>query len=833
MNNLLDAMKAQLKKTAVLAVCLLVSLTAAAAGISEPATTFYGKVLGTADVQPFLITEGRLTWVIRRADGVDVTLTSTLFAYNGGLFSYRLDVPHAALSLGQTVGAGNVPLALTEQTHQHLSVTLDGAPVTLLGPAGSSFTAAQLLRSATYRLDLGVDRRATDTDGDGLPDWWEDLYGLDKQDNDANQVFGVGGLTAAQAYAQGLDPNADHTVPALMTAETVVYSGGSTALMLDVADLDSTPAQLAYTVTALPAAGTLALRGNGDAADAPLAVNATFTQADVLQGRLIYQHDSSADDPGMMAFTLCDGHHAPVACASRLLAFEPALEGTAPETEDEALRRDLYEYAQAGFVIAQGDTVDASLSAASYALVGTALTGGTQADIVIAQRDAAAVSLIGHAGADRFVLTSFMAGTAALPDFSIAEGDILDISAFAPSSGGRLTDSVTVSGNTLVFSTGLTVSLPALAPAEVELYALVSSGALVTDLPLETRMSVTAPLPVAYRNGPVSGKFTVARQGDASQAVTVNILLSGTAVNGTDYAYLPATLSLPAGAVAADVLITPYAYQTDAKVASLNLLQGSGYTLASGAQSASVTIEPLKPQIHVEALVPLAVKEAAEPGYFLVWRDGVTGGSLAVQLALGGTAVKNIDYAVTPNPSVLGFVAGEGEKLIEVTAKADANLSAGPKSVKLTATPSTRYLISALNASAEIALIERYDTYPDWLARQSGGFAPLSAESSGSDILFKRYAYGADVGGTDLSGFPSPLVQADGTLIVRVKQRLGLLDTQYSVRGFTDLADPAGSAVDLIPVSAPDGHPEGLEWRYYRLNAIGPRGFVAVDLLSN
>lgn len=816
-----------------LVVCLLAGLMASAASISEPATTFYGKVLGTADVQPFLITEGRLMWVIRRADGVDVTLTATLFAYNDGQFSYRLDVPHAALSLGQVAGTGNVPLALTEQTHQHLSVTLDGTPVTLLGPAGSSFTAAQLLRSATYRLDLGVNRQALDTDGDGLPDWWEDLYGLDKQADDADQVFGIGGITAAQAYAQGLDPNADHTIPALLTPETIVYAGGKTALILDVADLDSALTQLVYTVTALPVAGTLVLRGNNAAADQPVAIASTFTQADVLQGRLIYQHDATPNDPGSIAFTLGDGQHAPVAGATQLLAFEPALEGPAPETDEEAVRRDLYEYAQAGFVVAQGDTVDASQAAISYALVGTALAGGAQTDMLIAKQGAEAVTLSGGDAADRFVLTSFTAGTVELPDFSIAEGDVLDITAFAPSAGGYLTDLVTVSQNTLVFSTGLTVSLPSLAPAEVDLYALVLSGALVTELPLRARLSVVATVPVAYRNGPASGVFTVTRQGDVSQAVTVNILLTGTAVNGTDYEYLPATLILPAGARVTDVLITPYAYQTYSKVARLDLLSGSGYTLASGAQYASVTIEPLKPQLYVEAILPLAVKEADEPGYFLVWRDGVTASSLAVQMSLAGTALKSVDYAITPNPSVLAFASGDVEKLITVSVLAGANLAAGPKSVTLTATPTSRYLINASYGSASITLIERYDTYSDWLTRQSGGVMPLSVGGDDSDVLFKRYAFGSDISGSDISGFPSPLFRADGSFIVRVRQRIGLLDTSYGVRGFTDLADPVGSAVGLIPVPPPEGHPDGLEWRYYKLNTLGPRGFIAVDLLGN
>jgi hypothetical protein len=815
-----------------LAAGALASSQAMAAGISEPATTFYGKVLGTADVQPFLISEGRLAWVIRRADGADVALTATLFAYNDGQFSYRLDVPHAALSLGQSAAPGNVPLALSEQTHRHLSVTLDGAPVTLLGPAGSTFTAAQLLRSSTYRLDLGVSRHATDTDGDGLPDWWEDLYGLDKQSDDADQIFGAGGVTAAQAYSRGLDPTADHTVPALVSKEALVFAGGSTALVLDVSDVDTPAAGVIYTVTGLPASGALLLRGNDGSADAGVQLGASFTQADVLQGRLVYQHDKPGEEPGRFAFSLTDGAHAPVAADVQLLVFEPALEGPTPESGDEALRRDLYEYAQAGFVIAQGHDVDASSSAVSYALVGTNLSGGAGADIVIARREPAGVTLLGQGGGDRFVLTAFSEGVVDLPDFSVAEGDVLDLTGLPAASGEYLTDVVTVTPNELVFSTGLTVRLPALAPAELDLYALVASGALVTDLGLEARLSVTAPVPVAYRNGPVSGMLRVTRQGDASRALSVNALLAGTAVNGTDYLYIPLPLSLPSGANQLDVLVTPYAYQTDVKVASLSLLEGSGYSVGAGGQTASVTIEPLRSQLHVEALEPLAVKEAGQPGYFLVWRDGVTGSSLYVQLALSGTAVRNVDYSAAPSPSVIGFAAGDAEKLVEVSVLSGADLSQGPKSVVLTATPSSRYLISALDASAAITLIERFDTFESWLSRQDG-FMKDTGDGASSPLLFKRYAFGADAAGLDTAGFPTPLAQGDGALIVRVKQRIGLLDARYSVRGFTSLADPAGSAVSLTPVAAPAGQPDGLEWRYYRLNASGRQGFVSVDLLSD
>ena len=37
---------------------------AGAASITEPSTVFYGKVLGTGGLQPFLMTEGELVWTL-------------------------------------------------------------------------------------------------------------------------------------------------------------------------------------------------------------------------------------------------------------------------------------------------------------------------------------------------------------------------------------------------------------------------------------------------------------------------------------------------------------------------------------------------------------------------------------------------------------------------------------------------------------------------------------------------------------------------------------------------------------------------------------------------
>jgi hypothetical protein len=49
--------------------------------------------------------------------------------------------------------------------------------------------------------------RVKDTDGDGIPDWWELKYGLDPKDpSDAAQDSSGDGYTNIEKYINGLDP---------------------------------------------------------------------------------------------------------------------------------------------------------------------------------------------------------------------------------------------------------------------------------------------------------------------------------------------------------------------------------------------------------------------------------------------------------------------------------------------------------------------------------------------------------------------------------------------------------------------------------------------------
>ncbi|XFA70366.1 cadherin-like domain-containing protein [Tistrella mobilis] len=85
---------------------------------------------------------------------------------------------------------------------------------------------------------------------------------------------------------------------------TTIDEGGSTTItsaMLSSSDTEDTdPANVTYTLTTAPASGTLKLNGTA------LAVNDTFTQKDIDDGLLTYEHDGSETTSGSFGFSVTD-----------------------------------------------------------------------------------------------------------------------------------------------------------------------------------------------------------------------------------------------------------------------------------------------------------------------------------------------------------------------------------------------------------------------------------------------------------------------------------------------------------------------------------------------
>jgi RHS repeat-associated protein len=104
-------------------------------------------------------------------------------------------------------------------------------------------------------------------------------------------------------------------------------------------------------------------------------------------------------------------------------------------------------------------------------------------------------------------------------------------------------------------------------------------------------VTVTATDANASEPGANGGQFTVTRTGPTTAALVVNLSAGGTATAGSDYAALPATVTIPAGAATAAVPVTPADDLTVESEETVILTLSGGATYAVGSPSAAtVTI---------------------------------------------------------------------------------------------------------------------------------------------------------------------------------------------------------------------------------------------------
>jgi Bacterial Ig domain len=72
-------------------------------------------------------------------------------------------------------------------------------------------------------------------------------------------------------------------------------------------------------------------------------------------------------------------------------------------------------------------------------------------------------------------------------------------------------------------------------------------------------VSVQATDPLASEPGDNPGMFTISREGDTNEALTIPFTLTGTASNGVDYVSIPTTITLAAGEYSSNIVVTPIA----------------------------------------------------------------------------------------------------------------------------------------------------------------------------------------------------------------------------------------------------------------------------------
>lgn len=825
-----------------IAALLCASSTVRAASFEEPSTTFYGKVWGVGSAQPFLVGEGDLTWTIRSPDGVSYQLSSELFDLNNGEYSYRLDVPHEAIAAGLGESDQSVAMSGSGTTLEHWAIEVDGLPATILGPAGVAFSISQAMRASTYRLDLAVPLDAVDSDGNGIPDWWEELYGTGLADVDVDGD----GLNGLGEYLSGYDPNHDNRIPSLVTEEIRVFGGATTIVQLEIIDSDTAPSDVVVELIRAPENGRLSLRNeveNSEAPDVVLDAGAMFSQEDISMGRLVYDDDGE-EDFGVFQVALRDGVGTiPVATNDvQILVYRPVRELQLPPVPaladvvnsgvagEEGLGSKeiawMLGYSlgdELGFVI--GDlswsltagalrAPTSDLSSSQYAnehvpafgeerrhfLLGGAsddsLAGGHNVDVLVG--GPGDDTLRGGAGGDVFLYLAEDFGADQLSDFSPDESDHIDLTAILNGESSLLPDYLRVvpsGADTKIeidadgvggIYTDASLLLTDIQWDGSDLYSLLETGVLITgNKQMPSRVSIGLHVAGASENGPQSGTFRVSRSGDHSSAITVNLQITGSAANGADYAWVDDTVVIAAGERHADIDVTPYSdgvTESD-EIVAVRVLAGTGYDL-DVSDRAQLVIEDLAPLISLEVLEPLAVRSTGQAAYILVKRTGVIDQSVLLRMGYTGSALNGSDY--DSQASFIQLSAGQTSHLLTFTPKQTAELSANGSDVVVTVLPSGDYKIGEKNVAA-VVLIHAEMSLGTWMANEFPGNSGTPEDFANGDhgatgySNLTRYAYGLDPLAPEAEQGIPQFGLVDGQFYVIFRKPVAITDVQYIV----------------------------------------------------
>ena len=259
------------------------------------------------------------------------------------------------------------------------------------------------------------------------------------------------------------------------------------------------------------------------------------------------------------------------------------------------------------------------------------LGGGAVGDILIGGRGNDV--LRGNGGADLFLYSGTNSGNDTIEDFVATNGDAMDISRVLIGSSWQLTNFVqlTTDGTNSYLGinyagsgsgyTNMTITLLGVQYSSTNLRALCDGGNLLTgSKALSPSISLAASIPSASENGLVPGQFALTRSGSVASPLTVNLTISGSAVNGSSYQLIPAQVTFIAGQHTLMLPVNPYlTTDTLTQYVQVAISTGTGYDIST-ANLAQVSIEPLAPQITIQAVANTADKVDQSPGIFVVTR---------------------------------------------------------------------------------------------------------------------------------------------------------------------------------------------------------------------
>jgi len=196
-------------------------------------------------------------------------------------------------------------------------------------------------------------------------------------------------------------------------------------------------------------------------------------------------------------------------------------------------------------------------------------------------------------------------------------------------------------------------------------------------------LSVSAFDAVATEDGDPA-VFRIAVDEVQAEPITARFTLGGSARRNQDYELLVGgldgtvftgnTVTLPAGDQFVSVIVRPVddSVLENTETVNLALVNDGGYRLASDGdqRSATATIEDNEPTLSVAAQDPQAAEEGLDPGTFRITREGAPDGPVMAAIRVGGSARRDVDYALTANGSTVQnntVLIPSGQTFVDVT----------------------------------------------------------------------------------------------------------------------------------------------------------------------
>lgn len=780
---------------------LLVGATIASAKVPEPSTIIYGKVIHRAHGSEHQLVEGDLTWTLSDQNGAEYTFEVALTDIKG-VFSYRIAIPHQALSSGLNVDPTVIPLGVGETEYEFESIEVDGYPAAILWSEIDFLKLLQDKRAATHRIDLLVSFDLLDTDGDGMPDWWEKFYDLDWQTPDAGLDTDGDGRNNLDEYLNGTNPLRDDRAPIVQTLDLAAYGESENGVWLRAADTNTGPENLTYTLTDTPEGGYLhfiQLPANAGLPDYVLTVGDTFTQAQLNNGELAYRHTSPTTTETTFSVSLSDGVNAAYDADVTISVFPPTPQAAVAASpngipawwrdenvvfeaywglRENVISGDLIETAllyllgkDYGWTIwdQRAETLpvllDMSGAGSHFLLGGNAadiLRGGDADDIISGGEGQN--TLAGGSGLDLFIIGALSSDT--VEDFNPAE-DVLDLAdlligqtgaldafLFADSDGTDTHIRVDQNGDGSGFTDG-SVLLLGVNLSQDDLHRLWSVGQLLVGA-IEGNASITIEgwPSEALEEGFSSADLIIRRNGPASTVLSVDLDISGSATNGVDYSTLPDSLSFGAGQRTATLTVEPLIDGVeDPEQINLALSSGADYVLGDGV-SGQILITDAKQRFSINAVEPTSVVNG-DPAYMLIQRQGPKTGFVQIRLSRSGSATQGTHYDSLP--SIVDFQNGQGSLYLPIQALAGGSLVSGENSetviVNIQPPFADEYFLGD-PTSATVRLLSNIAAFDTWAASlpeseeatSSAELETMTTSRTGLQALLEyAFSYGIDL----------------------------------------------------------------------------------------